>query len=74
MQLSINTFTHKVGSLGSSNDGIDMRKWYEMVSFDILGQMAFGESFNCVKNGMSFQCPQVSSMNSTKNPRTSGST
>ncbi|KAL6862465.1 hypothetical protein ACO1O0_002698 [Amphichorda felina] len=26
-----------------------MSKWYEMISFDTLGEMAFGESFHSVK-------------------------
>ena len=31
--------------------GLNMTKWYEMLSFDILGEMAFGESFHAVKDG-----------------------
>ncbi len=31
--------------------GLNMTKWYEMISFDILGEMAFGESFHAVENG-----------------------
>ena len=31
--------------------GINVTKWYEMVSFDVLGEMAFGESFGCVESG-----------------------
>ncbi|KAJ5735335.1 uncharacterized protein N7483_000460 [Penicillium malachiteum] len=29
--------------------GLDVVKWYEMIAFDILGEMAFGESFHCVE-------------------------
>ncbi|KAL2833626.1 cytochrome P450 [Aspergillus pseudoustus] len=29
--------------------GIDVTEWYEMVAFDILGEMAFGEGFGCVE-------------------------
>ncbi|KAI0483447.1 cytochrome P450 [Xylaria cf. heliscus] len=50
LQRCINTFVAKVGKLGGGDEGLDMRKWYEMVSFDILGEMAFGESFNCIEN------------------------
>ncbi|KAL1607609.1 hypothetical protein SLS60_002543 [Paraconiothyrium brasiliense] len=35
----------------SSTAGLNMTKWYEMVSFDILGEMAFGESFHAVESG-----------------------
>jgi len=37
---------------GSS--GINMTKWFEMSSFDILGEMAFGESFHSLEAGTSF--------------------
>ena len=36
---------------GISFDGMNMTKWYEMVAFDILGEMAFGNSFHCIENG-----------------------
>ena len=28
-----------------------MTVWYEMLAFDILGEMAFGESFHCIEDG-----------------------
>ncbi len=31
--------------------GVNMVDWFEMVAFDILGEMAFGESFQCVEKG-----------------------
>ena len=31
--------------------GMNMTKWFEMVSIDILGEMAFGESFHSVESG-----------------------
>lgn len=30
--------------------GLNMTKWYEMISFDILGEMAFGDSFHAVES------------------------
>ncbi|KAL8641831.1 MAG: hypothetical protein Q9226_008579 [Calogaya cf. arnoldii] len=30
---------------------LDMTVWFEMLAFDILGEMAFGESFHCVEAG-----------------------
>ncbi|KAK2017789.1 cytochrome P450 [Colletotrichum eremochloae] len=36
---------------GPGSEGINMTKWYEMVSFDILGEMAFGESFHSLEDG-----------------------
>ena len=31
--------------------GINLTKWYEMSSFDILGEMAFRESFHSLESG-----------------------
>ncbi|KAI5275995.1 hypothetical protein E4T47_01133 [Aureobasidium subglaciale] len=36
---------------GASERGLNMTKWFEMIAFDILGEMAFGESFGCVESG-----------------------
>ncbi|KAF2677436.1 cytochrome P450 [Lentithecium fluviatile CBS 122367] len=50
----VNDFVTKIGALKSSRTkGLNMTKWYEMISFDILGEMAFGESFHAVESGES---------------------
>ena len=46
----IDTFVNKLQDIGTSELGIDMMMWYEMIAFDILGEMAFGESFQCIEN------------------------
>lgn len=54
----VNQFVDAIGraSDGSPGDkGVDVTKWYEMLAFDILGEMAFGESFNCIKDGQLFR-------------------
>lgn len=38
---------------GPGSRGIDMTKWFEINSFDILGEMAFGESFHSLDTGKS---------------------
>lgn len=49
VQRYLDEFLTKIGPLSrSSSDGIDVTKWFEMVTFDILGEMAFGESFHCI--------------------------
>lgn len=49
---NIDAFIMKLGLLGGPRtSGLDMSKWYEMSAFDILGDMAFGESFHCIDNG-----------------------
>ncbi|KAF4556506.1 Cytochrome P450-like protein 74 [Elsinoe fawcettii] len=40
----------KIRAKGSSPAGLNMTHWYEMIAFDILGEMAFGESFHCIEN------------------------
>ena len=45
----IDVFIEKIGS---AKEALDMTKWFEMISFDILGSMAFGESFHAVENGI----------------------
>ncbi|KAL9618172.1 MAG: hypothetical protein Q9160_007067 [Pyrenula sp. 1 TL-2023] len=47
----VDRFVDKIGDLGGPRiDGLNMTKWYEMVSFDTLGEMAFGKSFGCIQN------------------------
>lgn len=48
----VNEFVTTIGAAeGSHTTGLNMTKWYEMISFDILGEMAFGESFHAVESG-----------------------
>lgn len=48
----IDDFVRIIGEqAGPGSAGANMTKWYEMVSFDILGEMAFGESFHSLEDG-----------------------
>lgn len=49
---TVNEFIDRLGEVGSRPNGLNMTKWYEMVAFDSLGEMAFGESFHSLKAGM----------------------
>jgi len=51
IQRCIDAFVEKLGKLGNTTEGLDMTKWYMMLSFDIAGEMAFGESFGCIDSG-----------------------
>lgn len=51
IQSSINAFIDKIGPESQTPKGLNVGEWYQMVAFDILGDMAFGESFHCVENG-----------------------
>ncbi|KAF2249404.1 cytochrome P450 [Trematosphaeria pertusa] len=49
---TIDRFVEVLGEqMKSGTEALNMTKWYEMVSFDILGEMAFGESFHSIETG-----------------------
>ena len=50
IQQYVDNFIRTIGLKGAMK-GLDMSRWFSMISFDILGEMAFGESFHCVENG-----------------------
>ena len=48
----VDRFVDRVGKDGGAlSSGLNMTKWYEMVAFDILGEMAFGDGFGCIETG-----------------------
>jgi hypothetical protein len=52
IQGCVDQFVTRIGNDGGpGTKGLNMTKWYEMVSFDVLGEMTFGESFRCVESG-----------------------
>ena len=49
----VDEFLKKIGDLpDAQGKGLDMTKWYEMATFDLFGEMAFGESFHAVETGI----------------------
>lgn len=51
LQRCIDDFVGKLGRVGGKTGDVNMVKWFEMVSFDILGEMAFGVGFGCIEKG-----------------------
>ncbi|KAK2754364.1 hypothetical protein FQN54_007008 [Arachnomyces sp. PD_36] len=48
----VDQFIQVIGKKGHpGSNGINMAKWYEMVAFDILGEMALGETFHSIETG-----------------------
>ena len=48
----IDDFVARIGEDGGpGTGGVNMTKWYGLCAFDILGEMAFGESFHCIETG-----------------------
>ncbi|KAK3203030.1 hypothetical protein GRF29_154g1517365 [Pseudopithomyces chartarum] len=50
VQRVIDDFIGRIGPLSAARAGrgVNIVSWMEMVTFDILGEMAFGESFHCI--------------------------
>ncbi|KAF2969303.1 hypothetical protein GQX73_g4289 [Xylaria multiplex] len=45
----LDAFVSKIGPVSQrSPQGINMVSWFEMSSFDLFGEMSFGESFDCI--------------------------
>jgi cytochrome P450 len=48
---SIDKFVGKLGAAGAKSSGFDIGKGYEMMTFDIIGDLAFGETFGGLEKG-----------------------
>lgn len=51
VQKCVNGFIEKLGEKGTEPAGLNMTKWFDMIAFDVLREMAFSESFQCIENG-----------------------
>ncbi|KAI0516780.1 putative cytochrome P450 [Xylaria bambusicola] len=52
MHRCINAFVSKIGPESQRlPNGINMVEWFNMSSFDLFGEMAFGETFGCIASG-----------------------
>jgi cytochrome P450 len=49
VDLLINSLRERVNQ-GSGSVRVDVVKWYNYTTFDILGELAFGESFGCLQD------------------------
>jgi cytochrome P450 len=47
----VDLFIEQVGKKGSGPEGTEMVMWFNLTTFDIIGNLAFGESFDGVKSG-----------------------
>ncbi|KAF4461595.1 benzoate 4-monooxygenase cytochrome p450 [Fusarium albosuccineum] len=48
---SVDEFIDRIGEEGSSLSGIDIVMWFNLLTFDIIGGLAFGQSFGGVSSG-----------------------
>ena len=44
-------FVRQLGKLGNTPEGISLDEWFNWLTFDIVGDLAFGEPFNAVAEG-----------------------
>jgi len=47
----VDLFIAKLGERGTNAEGTNMVMWYNLCTFDIIGSLAFGESFEGVQSG-----------------------
>lgn len=50
----IDEFVTQLGARASNETGVNIVEWYNLTTFDIIGSLAFGESFGGVKSGREF--------------------
>lgn len=48
----VDEFINEIYKSGSTSAGIDMTLWFNFLTFDIIGELAFGQSFDGLKSGM----------------------
>lgn len=47
----VDAFISKIGELGSAKEGIDLTRWFHLLTLDIIGDLAFGQSFGGIESG-----------------------
>ena len=50
---AVDKFVNKIGVVGISDEGLDLTKWFNIMTFDIIGDLAFGEAFHGIESGRS---------------------
>lgn len=48
----VDEFINQIYKFGSTEAGIDMALWFNLLTFDVIGELAFGQSFDGLKSGM----------------------
>jgi cytochrome P450 len=47
----VDLFIERLKPYAASGEKVDMCNWYNWTTFDIIGDMAFGEPFGCLRDG-----------------------
>ena len=51
IQSYVNLLVSSLRETACSGNSINIAKWFNCVTFDIIGDLGFGEPFDCLKNG-----------------------
>ena len=51
--LLIDRFIEEIGTRGMGPSGLNMTSWFNLLTFDVITELAFGESFNGIESGNS---------------------
>ena len=60
----VDEFISQLGMNASGEDGANMVLWFNLTTFDIIGSLAFGESFGGLKSGQWEKIDQEASADS----------
>ena len=47
----VDLFIDRIGTYGAEEGGIDAVMWFNLLTFDIIGSLAFGEPFGGLESG-----------------------
>lgn len=57
IQQYVNMFIENIGKLCDRQETVNIVNWYNFTTFDIIGDLAFGEPFGCLEQGVFFSSP-----------------
>ena len=52
---AVDHFIEMIGKTGASQKGLEITKWFNILTFDIIGDLAFGETFRGIESGESIR-------------------
>lgn len=47
----VDQFIHEIGERGREQAGVDLSQWLNLMTFDLIGSLAFGQSFGGLVSG-----------------------
>lgn len=56
---NVDAFINRIGELGSKPEGIDLTLWFNLLTFDIIGNLAFAQTFGGIESGKDPDCTHL---------------